>query len=373
MGALAFKNCPVTRRLAIRNPGQNAGEACQPLRRQMRMGPVMISRPYLIFLGDADSVPLAKTAFGVRDWLPDQTVGQWRLPGCGVDLDLPELTARQAVAKGARSMLLGIAPVGGAIPSAWTPHLIAALEAGMDLVSGLHTRLSDIAEVREAAQRLGRTLHDVRHSDRTFPIATGRKRSGKRLLTVGTDCALGKKYAALAITRALKARGVDADFRATGQTGIMIAGEGVAIDAVVADFVAGAAEALSPDAAADHWDVIEGQGSLFHPAYAGVTMGLIHGSQPDALVLCHDPLRKTLHSHQDYPIVSLQVAIDRFVEAARLTNPAAKVVGISLNTSEMDEALASSTLATLQAEHGLPCFDPMSSNLDPFIHEILAL
>ena len=332
----------------------------------------MIHKPYLIFLGDASSELIAKTAFGVRDWLPDDTVGQSRLPQCGVDLGVPELTPAQAVERGARSMLIGVAPVGGAIPPAWVPGLVAALEAGLDLVSGLHTRLGEVDAVRETVARLGRTLHDVRHSDRRFPIASGRKRSGKRLLTVGTDCALGKKYTALAIARALSARGVAVDFRATGQTGIMIAGDGIAIDAVVADFIAGAAETLSPDAPEQHWDVIEGQGSLFHPAFAGVTMGLIHGSQPDALVLCHDPLRSTLDSHPDYPIVSPQTAIERFVEAARLTNPKARAVGVSLNTSKMDPELARSKIAEVERCIGLPCFDPLRSDLGPLVDEVLS-
>ena len=286
----------------------------------------MIPRPYLLFLGDVSDEPLAKTAFGIRDWAPDATLGQSRLPGCRVDLGLPELSPGEAAVRGAKSMLIGVAPIGGAIPPHWISSLLDALEAGLDIVSGMHTRLVDIPEVRETAERLGRSLHDVRHSNRSFPIATGVKRSGKRLLTVGTDCALGKKYTALAIAKALKAHGFDADFRATGQTGIMIAGEGVAIDAVVADFISGAAETLSPAAAVDHWDVVEGQGALFHPAYAGVTLGLVHGSQPDALVLCHDPLRRHLHSHPDFPIVEVETAIARYLVAARLTNPAAQFV-----------------------------------------------
>ena len=148
----------------------------------------------------------------------------------------------------------------------------------------MHGRLDEHAATQGRAERLGRRLIDVRSRRRTSRSAPVRKRTGKRLLTVGTDCALGKKYTALAITGALRRRGVDADFRATGQTGIMIAGSGMPMDAVVSDFVAGAAELLSPDAAADHWDVIEGQGSLFHPAYAGVSLGLLHGSQPDVIV-----------------------------------------------------------------------------------------
>ena len=333
----------------------------------------MFLKPYLLFLGDVKGEPLTKTAFGLRDWAPEDIVGQCRLAGCDVDLGLAEMTPLEAAFGGARSLLIGAAPIGGAVQPTWIPSLVAALEAGLDLVSGLHTRLGDIPELAEAAQRLGRRLHDVRHDDRPFPIASGRKRTGKRLLTVGTDCALGKKYAALAIARALKARGIDVDFRATGQTGIMIAGEGVAIDAVVADFVAGAAETLSPDAEPDHWDVIEGQGALFHPAYAGVTLGLLHGSQPDALVLCHDTLRGSVNGFPDYPLPPLDVAIARYEEAAGLTNPSARVVGISLNTSKMDDAEARATIAGVEAAHGLPCFDPLRSNLDGLVARLMAL
>ena len=323
--------------------------------------------PYLVFLGDVANVPLAKTAFGLRDWRPDEVVGQARLPGCGVDLGVPELSPAEAAARGARGMLIGVAPIGGSIPPHWIASLLAGLESGLDLVSGLHTRLTDIPALRAAAKRLDRSLYDVRHAQRSFPIATGAKRTGKRLLTVGTDCALGKKYAALAIAKALTEHGADADFRATGQTGIMISGGGVAIDAVPADFVAGAAEALSPDAEADHWDVIEGQGSLFHPAYAGVSLGLLHGSQPDALVVCHDPSRLTLHSHPAFPIVSLETAISRNLEAARLTNPKAALAGISINTSSLPLVAAEALLAELGQTHGAPAFDPVRTSLEPLI------
>ncbi|MGA0602636.1 DUF1611 domain-containing protein [Caulobacter sp. KR2-114] len=343
--------------------------AAEPLAPQPVVG---LPSPFLVFLGEVTTVPLAKTAFGVRDWRGDDVVGQARLPGCGVDLGVDELTPAQAAARGARALLIGVAPIGGGIPPTWIPSLLAALEAGLDLISGLHARLRDIPAVREAAARLGRRLYDVRHADQAFPIATGARRSGRRLLTVGTDCALGKKYAALAIAQALRARGVDADFRATGQTGIMIAGQGVAIDAVVADFVAGAAETLSPDAAPDHWDVIEGQGSLFHPAYAGVSLGLLHGSQPDALVVCHDPTRTTLHAYPGFPVVSLAEAIARNAEAARLTNPAARVVGISLNTASLDEASARAAADEIGAAHGVPCFDPLRFGLDALLDRMLA-
>lgn len=324
----------------------------------------MIIKPYLAFLGDASSSITAKTALGVQQWSPGDLVGQWRLPGCAVDLGLDELGLEQAYAIGARSVLIGVAPRGGKLPTQWVPHLERALAAGLDIVSGLHDQLNEIPDLRTTALRLGRRLHDVRQNDRLFPLATARKRSGKRLLTVGTDCALGKKYTAIALARILSERGVAATFRATGQTGILIAGQGIAMDTVVADFLTGAAEALTPDAHPAHWDVIEGQGSLFHPAYAPVTLGLVHGSQPDAMVLCHDPTRTAITGYPEYPLPTLTEALRAYECAARLTNPATRVVAVSLNTSALGEADAFSAAAAAEAELGLPCFDPLRFGLD---------
>ncbi len=332
----------------------------------------MIQKPYLLFTGDATKDGTAKTAFGLRDWVPEAVIGQWRLPGGKVDLDLPMLDPAAAYAAGARSLVIGIAPAGGALPASWVPTVVAALEAGLDIVSGLHTRLDHIPALAEAAARLGRTLHNVRQSNRTFPAGTGIKRPGKRLLMVGTDCALGKKYTALALARGLRGRGHDADFRATGQTGIMIAGEGVAIDAVIGDFISGAAESLSPAAAPDHWDVIEGQGALFHPSYAAVTLGLLHGSQPDALVLCHDPLRSHIGEMPWAAIPPLNDAMRRYLDAARDTNPAARFVAISLNTSQLDEPAALAA-AEAAAAHGLPVFDPLRFGIDAALDHIEAI
>ena len=319
----------------------------------------LFEKPYLLFLGDTRSLAFAKTAMGLADWCRSDCVGQWRLSEGAINVGLPEMSAAVAVQASARSLIIGVAPIGGSLDEAWIPSLIEALEAGLDLVSGLHSKLADVPILASAAARSGRQLVDIRKPRTTFPIATGRKRSGKRLLTVGTDCALGKKYAALALTKALQERNASVDFRATGQTGIMISGAGIALDAVVADFIAGAAESLSPDNSPNHWDVIEGQGSLFHPAYAGVTLGLIHGSQPDALVLCHDPLRFTLNGFSDYPIVKLNIALQRHLEAASLTNPAARFIAVSLNTSKMDEEGRKHTMASIEQELHLPCFDPM--------------
>ena len=321
--------------------------------------PSALPAPYLLFLGDTTEPGYAKTAFGLRDWAPERCVGEIALVGGTVTTGLPALTPGEAQARGARALLIGVATRGGRVPDQWLPTLVDALRAGLDIVSGMHDRLSDITELAAEARRLGRRLVDVRVPPDGIPIASGRKRSGKRLLTVGTDCALGKKYTALAITRGLQARGLDVDFRATGQTGIMIAGAGIPIDAVVSDFLAGAAELLSPDAAPDHLDVIEGQGSLFHPSYAAVTLGLLHGSQPDLFVVCHDPMRTEILGMSGYTLPSIEELIAQTVAAGRLTNPAIRCCGISLNTSAMSVDQAAEAIAETQRRLGLPAADPV--------------
>jgi uncharacterized NAD-dependent epimerase/dehydratase family protein len=256
-------------------------------------------------------------------------------------------------------MVIGVANIGGAINATWMPLLLEALEAGLDLIGGLHTRLGEEPDLQAAATRLGRRLIDVRVPPSNIPVGTGRKRSGKRLLTVGTDCALGKKYTALALTKGLLQRGVAADFRATGQTGILIAGRGVPMDAVVSDFEAGAAELLSPDADTDHWDVIEGQGSLFHPSYAAVSLGLLHGSQPDVIVVCHDPARKTMLGLPEYSVPTLLETIELNLTLGRRTNPAIRCAGVSVNTSSLLGEAAALYLRAVTDELGLPAADPI--------------
>ncbi len=331
-----------------------------------------LRKPYLLFLGDVQDKLTAKTAFGLKDWCADDVVGEWSLPGCSITLGLERLSPAAAAQRGAGSIIVGIAPTGGKLPPHWIAELKAAADAGLDVVSGLHTRLTSFPELVQAAARRGVRLIDVRHSDAAFGAASGRKRGGKRVLTVGTDCALGKKYTALALAKNLRSRGITATFRATGQTGIMICGEGIAIDAVIADFLAGAAEQLSPDNAADHWDVIEGQGSLFHPAYAGVTLGLLHGSQPDAIVLCHDPQRRTIDEYPDFPLPALQVVIDDYLRAGRLTNAAIRCVGLSINSSSLSDADCSAYFARLTAELGLPVCDPVRTGVDALAEALLA-
>lgn len=317
-----------------------------------------IPTPYLIFLGHSAESSFAKTAFGLRDWAPEKCTGEYSLSG-DFSLGLPVLNPTEAVKLGAKSMVIGVANIGGVLRESWIPALEEALEAGLDVVSGLHGRLSDNPRLRELAQRLGRRLIDVRTPPTGLTIATGRKRTGNRLLTVGTDCALGKKYTALNLTAAFKRRGIDADFRATGQTGILIAGHGIPIDAVVSDFVAGAAEMLSPDAPEKHWDVVEGQGSLFHPAYAGVSLGLLHGTQPDVIVMCHEVGRDRILGLEDFATPSLPEAIELTLTLARRTNPSTRCAGVSINTSKMSVADAQAIEATLTKQLGIPVADPM--------------
>ena len=313
----------------------------------------------LLFLGDVTEPGFAKTAFGLRDWAAERCVGELRLPAGTVSAGLPQLSCEEAAAQGASALVIGVAAAGGAIPDAWVPTLAGALDAGLDIVSGMHVRLDSLPALREAAARSGRRLVDVRVPPAGIPIATGLPRGGRRILTVGTDCALGKKYTALAISRALAARGVDVSFRATGQTGIMIAGSGMPIDAVVSDFVAGAAEILSPAAAPGHVDVIEGQGSLFHPAFAGVTLGLLHGSQPDMFVVCHDPRRTHVLGYPGASLPSIETVVDQTIALGRVTNPAIRCVGVALNTGGMTPQEAEREIAAHAARLPYPVADPM--------------
>lgn len=319
---------------------------------------VELPRPYLLFLGNVTEIGYAKTALGLRDWAPEHCVGQYRLAP-GLSIGLPDMTPAEAKAAGARSMVIGIANPGGVIPESWMPCLEEALDAGLDLVGGMHAKLNDMPRLAAKARALGRTLIDVRSPPPVLPVANGQKRRGNRLLTVGTDCALGKKYTALTLARAFAARGVDADFRATGQTGIMIAGAGMPMDAVVADFAAGAAELLSPDNDPQHWDVIEGQGSLAHPAYAGVSLALLHGSQPDVIVMCHDPTRATILGFPNYKLPSLRDAIDDVLRLGERTNSAIRCAGVSLNTSRLSERDAARVIDETREMLGLPAADPL--------------
>jgi uncharacterized NAD-dependent epimerase/dehydratase family protein len=267
--------------------------------------------------------------------------------------------------------VVGVVNAGGVLPEHWIPVIVAAIEAGLDVATGLHVRLADTPAIREAAARRGRKLFDVRHTDQRFATGKGTKRSGLRLLTVGTDCSIGKKYTVLVLEREMRARGFDADFRATGQTGVFISGRGVAIDAVVADFISGAVEWLSPAAAPDHWDLIEGQGSLFHPSFAGVSLGLLHGAQPDAFVVCHEPTRTHMRGVQ-HSLPAIDDVIDLTIRCGKLTNPAIRPVGIAVNTQALGDVEARAYLDMLAAEHALPAVDPVRYGVGPIVDRLAA-
>lgn len=331
----------------------------------------MLKSPYLLFLGNTTDPSYAKTAFGLRDWVPERCAGQLRL-GAAVDLGLEDLSLEEAAAKGVATLVIGVAPPGGQLPAAWVSTIVAALNLGLDVASGLHTRLSQINEIATAAELNAACLHDVRVPREDYPVANGKRRTGKRLLTVGTDCAVGKKYAALSIFRSMQESGIKSSFRATGQTGILLSGDGVPVDSVIADFISGAAEVLSPDNDADHWDVIEGQGSLFHPAYAGVTTGLIHGSQPDALLLCDEAGKEEIYGYPGFKIPSLKKAMSVYQDVARLTNPDASFVGVAINTASMSEDDALQWLARNSTELELPCVDPFRFGVEPLMSQFMS-
>lgn len=332
---------------------------------------MLIHPPYLLFLGDARDQLAAKTAQGIADWRPEWCLGQMRLPGCQADLGLPNISVQEAAAKGVRTMIVGVANAGGVLPEHWTKEIVAAIEAGLDIASGLHTRLSSLPAIAEAAQRHGRQLLDVRHSTENFATGKGTKRPGLRLLTVGTDCSVGKKYAALTLERAMRERGMDADFRATGQTGVFISGRGAAIDAVGADFISGAVEWIAPAAAENHWDLIEGQGSLFHPSFAGVSLGLLHGAQPDAFVICHEPTRRTMRG-VPHGLPSIAEVLELTVRCGRLTNPDIQPAGIAINTQHLSEEEARRLIEETGREYGLPTTDPVRFGVESIVDALVA-
>ena len=329
-----------------------------------------IPHPYLMFLGDVQDQLGAKTAQGIVDWRPDWCLGQLRLNGCKADLGIPDMTIAEAAARGAKTMVVGVVNAGGVLPEHWTSAIVQAIEAGMEVASGLHTRLESVPAIQEAAAKHGRRLFNVRHSDQRFATGKGTRRPGLRLLTVGTDCSVGKKYTALALEKEMRARGLDADFRATGQTGVFISGRGVAIDAVVADFISGAVEWIAPAADPKHWDLIEGQGSLFHPSFAGVSLGLLHGAQPDAFVVCHEPTRTKMRNVQ-HPIPTIREVIDATVYCGKLTNPAIICVGIAINTEKLDEAEARALCQETAIEYEVPATDPVRFGVDGIVERLM--
>ncbi len=331
-----------------------------------------ISSPYLLFLGASTDPLSVKTSRGIAQWRPEKCVGQMSMPGCAVSLGLPELDFEAAVARGAKTFILGLANRGGVIAPEWMPYLKMALENGMDIASGLHRKVADIPEIKALADRLGRQIFDVRHPTVSLDIGSGKKRQGNRILAVGTDCSVGKMYTTLALEGEMKARGLDVDFRATGQTGILIGGTGISVDAVVADFISGAVEALAPENNDDHWDIIEGQGSLFHPSFAGVSLGLLHGAQADFLIMCHEAGREHMRGLPHHSLPDMQNCIDVNLDAARLTNPNVILAGLAINSSSLGQQDAVDYCRTMTDTYGVPCVDPLRHGISSVVDFILS-
>lgn len=331
----------------------------------------MIEPPFLLYLGStADPVGI-KTSRGLATFRPADCVGEFRHDASPLTLGLPRMTMAEAAAAGARTLVLGVAHPGGTMSAEMIDDAAAALAAGLHVVSGLHHRLNAEPRLVALAREHGLALIDVRDPPGDLAVGTGRARPGRRVLTVGTDCSVGKMYASIALADGLRARGERADFRATGQTGILIAGGGVPLDAVVADFISGAIEALAPARHDGGWDVIEGQGSLFHPSFAGVSTGLLHGAQAEALVLCHDPARGAMRGLPERPLPGLAECLVANLAVARLTSPQVRAAGVCLNTASMSEPDAHALCARTAHLLAMPCTDPYRFGVDTIIDNLL--
>lgn len=331
----------------------------------------MIKTPYLLFLGDAKDQLAAKVAQGIKDWRPEYVVGQYRMEGCNADVGAPDMGLQEAWDAGARTLVIGVANRGGVISSAWLDVLTQAMAIGYDLASGLHNLLRDEGVLAEVAKREDRNMHDVRVPSVDFPIADGKARAGKRCLAVGTDCSVGKMYTGLAMDAEMRKRGLKSTFRPTGQTGILITGQGIPLDAVVADFMAGSVEWLTPENDADHWDHIEGQGSLFHVSFSGVTMALIHGGQPDALILAHEPTRTHMRGLPDYELPSLEALRDMALPLAKVANPDCFVAGVSINTKALGDDEAARLCEEVETRMGLATADPFRHGAGKLVDALL--
>ena len=321
-----------------------------------------LKKPYLLFAEpSANPQTTGKIAMGLAHWIPHDCVGQLELPRQIFTLPgLQKIPLEKAKQMGAKTVIVCIANHGGTLKPEYIEVLKHALSLGFDIAAGLHEKLNAIPTLTAIAKRQNCTITDARHYTGKAIMATGAKRIGLRLLTVGTDCAVGKMFTALMITQEAKALGLFATFRATGQTGIFISGRGIPFDSIKTDFAAGAAETLSPSNIKHHWDVIEGQGSLFHPASGG-SLALLHGSQPDALVLCHEPTRTYIDGTAHPVQRNLTKVIKHYETCARLTNPAAKVIAISINTQKLKEP--NSYLNALEKKFEMPCIDPVKNGV----------
>ena len=318
----------------------------------------------------------AKTAIGVLRYAPFEVVavvdstraGKDAAEWVGVGAGVPVVASvEDALARGATVLLIGTAAAGGRIPDGYRSALARALDRGVEVWNGLHERVLSDPELAAAAKRGNAKVRELRQPPADLPIGGHRaRREGARVvLTVGSDAAVGKMTASLEIVAALRRAGERVEFVATGQTGIAIAGGGIAVDAVVADFIAGAAELMVCEAAdrAD-WVVVEGQGSLTHPGFSGVTLGLLHGAAPDVMVLCHEGMRHSVKGYDDrQPLRTLREYVRIYEDAAAWRRPPgyppARVAAVALNTADVSEELALALIQSAAAETGLPAADPV--------------
>ena len=345
----------------------------------------MPAAPRFLILADGDFAPMtSKTANSVIRYLPDRTVGVLDRQQAGMTVQqvlgfgggIPVVgSMREGLALGPDAVLIGIAPQGGRLPEEWRGWLGEALDAGCDLWSGLHTFLGDDPVLAAKAKAGGRKLFDLRKPPADLPVASGAAKAVEPyvVLTVGTDCNVGKMTAQLQLTRQLNAAGLRTRFVATGQTGIMIEGWGIAVDAVIADFVAGAAERLVLQGSTDA-DVVlvEGQGSINHPGYSAVTLGLLHGSCPDGLILCHQSTREYIGDYRPAAwlrIPPLREYVRLYETIGSAVHPT-KVIGISLNTYDMSDDEARHACEAASRETGVPATDPVRFDSAPLVEAV---
>lgn len=283
-------------------------------------------------------------------------------------------TVADAAQLGAEALYIGVAPVGGGLPDDFRPFVLEALRSGMDVVSGLHTRLADDRELAAAAAAGGGRIFDLRTPPAGLPIASAKARQTRalRVLTVGTDCNVGKMVAAWELTRVACEAGLDARFVATGQTGIMLAGSGIAIDAVVSDFAAGAVERLVLEHADADVVVVEGQGSIGHPGYSGVTLALLHGACPDALVLVHHLGRRRYRHPPFDPLPPLKKLCEAYERLAGFVHPT-KVVAAAVNAHGVRPADARRLRDTIERSLGIPAADPLAGEAGRILDAIRAV
>lgn len=342
---------------------------------------------FLIIAEGAFGPETSKTANSAIRYLPERVVGvlDSRVPGrscqevLGFGGAIPVVrTIEDGFARHPTAILIGIAPAGGKLPAEWRDWILASIDRGLDLWSGLHTHLGDDAEFAARAAAKGVALKDLRRPPAALPVSDGKAKHVDAfvVLSVGSDCNVGKMTAQLQLVRGLKARGLRTRFAATGQTGILIEGWGIAVDAVVADFIGGAAEQLVLEAAAGA-DVVlvEGQGSLIHPGYSGVTLGLLHGSCPRAMILCHQASREFIGDYSGRAawlrIPPLRELVRIYEDAAAPVQPS-RVIGIALNTYDLPEADAKAAIAAAERDAGLPVTDPVRFDPAPLVDAVAA-